>query len=96
MTVRCRAAGGPPTPQISWTFPDKIEEQGVTTVSNLNTLEDGSLEIVSEVTFIPAATEDQEEVRCHAINAVMTEAISTEAALDIECKLKIVEAILYY
>ena len=93
MTLSCRAAGGPPAPRISWTFPGNVEhrEDSITT----NTLEDGSLEIVSEVTFTPAFTEDLEVVQCHAINDVMTEAITTEAVLDIECKLRR-EAIMYY
>ena len=93
MTVICRATGGPPTPHISWTFPDNLEHRALSDITN--TLEDGSLESVSEVTFTPASTDDLKVIQCHAINDVMTEAITTEAVLDIECKLTM-EAITYY
>ena len=92
MTVSCRAVGGPPTPHIDWTFPDNVEHRPVTDITN--TLEDGSLESLSEVTFTPAFTEDLEVIQCHAINDVMTEPITTEAVLDIECKLTMESIIL--
>ena len=88
MTLQCRAAGGPPAPRISWTFPDSLEPDRLTTTETTAVLEDDSLETVSEVTFTAASTEDLEVVRCHAINDVMTEAITAEAVLDIERKLR--------
>ena len=88
MTVRCRAAGGPPAPRISWTFPDSLEQDRLTNITDTTSvLEDDSLETVSEVTFTPTSSEDLEVVQCHAINDVMTEAITTEAVLDIQRKL---------
>ena len=68
---------------------DNLEQDRLTNITDTTTvLEDDSMETVSEVTFTPASTEDLEVVRCHAINDVMTEAITAEAVLDIERKLR--------
>ena len=83
MTVTCTAVGGPPTPHISWTLPDNVPH---VTTNSTNVLEDDSLETVSHVTFIPSSWHDLEVIQCSSINDVMTEAITYEAVLDIECE----------
>ena len=83
ITVSCEAAGGPPTPHISWTLPHNIHHQ-VTNFTSV--LEDESLQTVSQVTFTPSYDEDLEVIQCHGINDVMTEPITADAVLDIECK----------
>lgn len=81
MTVKCSAVGGPPTPHITWTLPHDVPHL----TTNLTTvLEDDSLETVSHLTFTPSFLQDMEVIQCHAINDVMTEAITYEALLDIE------------
>ena len=83
MTVTCRAQGGPPTPLISWDLPLDTPFQHTDTSS---VLEDDTLETVSHLTFTPSSLHDLEVIQCSAINDVMSEAITYEAVLDIQCE----------
>ena len=83
MTLTCTAQGGPPTPRVSWelALDTPFEHTHTTSV-----LEDDTLETVSHLTFTPSSLHDLEVIQCRAINDVMSEAITYEAVLDIQCE----------